>query len=162
MEKDEKEIWCNEKGFSIENIAGDGNCLYTCLGRSRKLTGDRVRTIIHENTELLWDTIMHHDNDKKEIEDFKTKTMDKTEWGQYEHIIFWSRIYHLTVQIYSHNMPMQIIDGDEYMKDKETIRLLYSNKNKWGDAENHYDLMHDISQKIKKTRCYERRSEEEQ
>eukprot|EP00972_Heterocapsa_arctica_P090904 13411301-Heterocapsa_arctica.AAC.1 len=39
--KDDKDMWCKEKGHTIENIAGDGNCLYACLGRSRKLTGDR-------------------------------------------------------------------------------------------------------------------------
>eukprot|EP00972_Heterocapsa_arctica_P039023 5746975-Heterocapsa_arctica.AAC.1 len=39
--KDDKDMWCKEKGYTIENLAGDGNCLYACLGRSRKLTGDR-------------------------------------------------------------------------------------------------------------------------
>eukprot|EP00972_Heterocapsa_arctica_P034675 5105602-Heterocapsa_arctica.AAC.1 len=39
--EDDKEMWCKEKGYTIENIAGDGNCLYACLGRSRKLTRDR-------------------------------------------------------------------------------------------------------------------------
>eukprot|EP00972_Heterocapsa_arctica_P019436 2867692-Heterocapsa_arctica.AAC.1 len=39
--KDDKDMWCKEKGYTIENIAGDGTCLYACLGRSRKLTGDR-------------------------------------------------------------------------------------------------------------------------
>eukprot|EP00972_Heterocapsa_arctica_P072812 10750898-Heterocapsa_arctica.AAC.1 len=38
---DDKDMWCREKGFTIENIAGDGNCLYACLGRSRELTGDK-------------------------------------------------------------------------------------------------------------------------
>ncbi len=32
-QKDDKDMWCKEKGYSIENIAGDGNCLYTCLGK---------------------------------------------------------------------------------------------------------------------------------
>eukprot|EP00972_Heterocapsa_arctica_P097895 14443416-Heterocapsa_arctica.AAC.1 len=39
--KDDKYMWCKEKGYTIENIAGNGNCLYASLGRSRKLTGDR-------------------------------------------------------------------------------------------------------------------------
>eukprot|EP00972_Heterocapsa_arctica_P021387 3148844-Heterocapsa_arctica.AAC.1 len=59
--KDDKDMWCNEKGYTIENIAGYGNCLYACLGRSRKLTGDRVRQIIHDNADRLWSTHMQHD-----------------------------------------------------------------------------------------------------
>eukprot|EP00972_Heterocapsa_arctica_P061082 9006025-Heterocapsa_arctica.AAC.1 len=39
--KDDKDMWCKEKGFSIGNVAGDGNCLYACLGRSRKISGNR-------------------------------------------------------------------------------------------------------------------------
>eukprot|EP00972_Heterocapsa_arctica_P039138 5764346-Heterocapsa_arctica.AAC.1 len=39
--KDDEDMWYKEKGYTIENIAGDGNCLYACLGRSRKLTGER-------------------------------------------------------------------------------------------------------------------------
>eukprot|EP00972_Heterocapsa_arctica_P058509 8631659-Heterocapsa_arctica.AAC.1 len=26
--KDAKDMWCKEKGYNIENIAGYGNCLY--------------------------------------------------------------------------------------------------------------------------------------
>eukprot|EP00972_Heterocapsa_arctica_P055623 8204270-Heterocapsa_arctica.AAC.1 len=37
MENDDKDMWCKEKGFYVENIAGDGNCLYTCLGKSRNI-----------------------------------------------------------------------------------------------------------------------------
>eukprot|EP00972_Heterocapsa_arctica_P112171 16430335-Heterocapsa_arctica.AAC.1 len=33
--KDGKDMWRKEEGYTIENIAGDGNCLYACLGRSR-------------------------------------------------------------------------------------------------------------------------------
>eukprot|EP00972_Heterocapsa_arctica_P022991 3381894-Heterocapsa_arctica.AAC.1 len=34
--KDDKGVWRKETGYNIENIAGDGNCLYVSLGRSRK------------------------------------------------------------------------------------------------------------------------------
>eukprot|EP00972_Heterocapsa_arctica_P083250 12265784-Heterocapsa_arctica.AAC.1 len=54
--KDDKDMWCKEKGYNFENFAGDGNCLYACLGRSRKLTGDRVRQIIKDNADRLWNT----------------------------------------------------------------------------------------------------------
>eukprot|EP00972_Heterocapsa_arctica_P044909 6627911-Heterocapsa_arctica.AAC.1 len=64
-------MWCKETGYTIENIAGDGNCLYACLGRGRKLTGDRVRQTIHDNAYRLWNTHMQHDVDKSELTSFK-------------------------------------------------------------------------------------------
>eukprot|EP00972_Heterocapsa_arctica_P034625 5097887-Heterocapsa_arctica.AAC.1 len=64
-------MWCKEKGYIIENIAGDGNCIYACLGTTRKLTGDRVRQIIHDNADSLWSTHMQHDVDKTELDSFK-------------------------------------------------------------------------------------------
>eukprot|EP00972_Heterocapsa_arctica_P004875 722127-Heterocapsa_arctica.AAC.1 len=48
------------------------------------------------------------------------------------------------------------------MLDKECIRLLYCNKSKWGDTENHYDLMHPTVQQMRKTKTYSRRSELQQ
>eukprot|EP00972_Heterocapsa_arctica_P110023 16201103-Heterocapsa_arctica.AAC.1 len=57
---------------------------------------------------------------------------------------------------------MQTIGGDEFILDKECIILLYCNKNTWGDAENHYDLMHPIPQQICKGKTYDRRSDNEQ
>ena len=59
-------------------------------------------------------------------------------------------------------MNTQIVDGDEFMVEKEVIRLLYCNQHKWGDLANHYDLMHPIPQHTCKGRTYDRRSEEEQ
>eukprot|EP00972_Heterocapsa_arctica_P093067 13727657-Heterocapsa_arctica.AAC.1 len=53
---------------------------------------------------------------------------------------------------------MQTIDGDEFILDKECIILLYCNKNKRGDAENHYDLMYPIPQQVHKGKTYNRRS----
>eukprot|EP00972_Heterocapsa_arctica_P051090 7511045-Heterocapsa_arctica.AAC.1 len=57
---------------------------------------------------------------------------------------------------------MQTIDGDEFISDKECIRLLCCNNNKWGDVENHYDLMHPMVQKVCKGRTYTRRSDIQQ
>eukprot|EP00972_Heterocapsa_arctica_P024423 3603939-Heterocapsa_arctica.AAC.1 len=68
--------------------------------------------------------------------------MDRTEWGAYEQIILWCKIYQIKIEIYCYRMNMQTIDGDEFILDKECVRLLYCNKSKWGDTENHYDLMH--------------------
>eukprot|EP00972_Heterocapsa_arctica_P095637 14104441-Heterocapsa_arctica.AAC.1 len=57
---------------------------------------------------------------------------------------------------------MQVIDGDELIEDKECIRLQYCNKNKWGDAANHNDLMYPVVQQICKGKIYNRRSEVQQ
>eukprot|EP00972_Heterocapsa_arctica_P038727 5707885-Heterocapsa_arctica.AAC.1 len=46
---------------------------------------------------------------------------------------------------------MQTIDGDEFISDKECIRLLYCNKGRWGYIDNHYDLMHPTPQQDKGT-----------
>eukprot|EP00972_Heterocapsa_arctica_P084756 12483622-Heterocapsa_arctica.AAC.1 len=80
-------MWCKEKGFTIENIAGDCNCLYASLGRNRKLTGDRVRQLIHDNADRSWSTHMEHDVDERELTNFKERTTHISEWGGYEHII---------------------------------------------------------------------------
>eukprot|EP00972_Heterocapsa_arctica_P071811 10607032-Heterocapsa_arctica.AAC.1 len=58
--------------------------------------------------------------------------MDRTEWGGYEQIITWSKIYQINIEIYCYSMNAQTIDGDEFTHDKECIRLLFCNKNKWG------------------------------
>eukprot|EP00972_Heterocapsa_arctica_P101367 14940629-Heterocapsa_arctica.AAC.1 len=57
---------------------------------------------------------------------------------------------------------MQTIDGDEFISEKECIRLLYCNKTKWGDTGNHYDLMHPMIQQICNARTFTRRSEIQQ
>eukprot|EP00972_Heterocapsa_arctica_P072528 10709727-Heterocapsa_arctica.AAC.1 len=49
--KNDKDMWYKEKGIKIENIAGDGNCLYASLGRRRNLTGNKVRQIIHDRSD---------------------------------------------------------------------------------------------------------------
>eukprot|EP00972_Heterocapsa_arctica_P029262 4303942-Heterocapsa_arctica.AAC.1 len=66
------------------------------------------------------------------------------------------------MEIHSYSMNMHTIDGDEFIHDKEVIRLLYCNTNKWGDAENHYDLMYPIPQHICNNKSYEIRSDDEQ
>eukprot|EP00972_Heterocapsa_arctica_P055918 8248051-Heterocapsa_arctica.AAC.1 len=57
---------------------------------------------------------------------------------------------------------MHLIDGDEFISEKECIRLRYCNKSKWGDTEHHYDLMHPLMQQLCKARTYTRRSETQQ
>eukprot|EP00972_Heterocapsa_arctica_P048694 7177024-Heterocapsa_arctica.AAC.1 len=82
-------MWCKEKGYKIENIAGYGNCLYASLGRSRNFRGNQVRQIVHDRSDGVWRTHMEHDADENEREQFKKQALDKTEWGGFEHIVMW-------------------------------------------------------------------------
>eukprot|EP00972_Heterocapsa_arctica_P012603 1852460-Heterocapsa_arctica.AAC.1 len=59
-------------------------------------------------------------------------------------------------------MDMQTIDGEEFMLDKECIILLYCNNSKWGDTENHYDLLHPAIQTTCNTKTYSRRNDLQQ
>eukprot|EP00972_Heterocapsa_arctica_P110035 16202048-Heterocapsa_arctica.AAC.1 len=72
--------------------------------------------------------------------------MDRAEWGGYAHIIMWSKIYQINIEIYCY----------------KCIKLLYSNKSKWGDTDNHYDLMHPTVHQTSKTKSYSRRSDLQQ
>eukprot|EP00972_Heterocapsa_arctica_P050470 7421459-Heterocapsa_arctica.AAC.1 len=121
-------MWCKEKGYKIENVAGDGNCLYASLGRSSKLTGNKVRQIIHDRSDDFWRIHMEHAVDESELEKFKKQALDTTEWGGLEQIVMWSRIYCIKIEIYCYSMDMQTVDGDEFIHAKECIRLLYCNK----------------------------------
>eukprot|EP00972_Heterocapsa_arctica_P043016 6343331-Heterocapsa_arctica.AAC.1 len=38
---DSKSEWCKALGFKVHNIKGDGNCLYTCLGKELEMTGNQ-------------------------------------------------------------------------------------------------------------------------
>eukprot|EP00972_Heterocapsa_arctica_P015575 2292528-Heterocapsa_arctica.AAC.1 len=102
---------------------------------------------------------MHHDVDESELAGFKNRTLDNTEWGQFDQMIIWSKIYQINLEIYCYSMNMQTIAGDEFIFDKESILLLYCNKNKWCDAENHYDLMYPIPQQVYNGKTYNRRNE---
>eukprot|EP00972_Heterocapsa_arctica_P078159 11526251-Heterocapsa_arctica.AAC.1 len=63
------------------------------------------------------------------------------------------------IDLYCYIMNMQTIDGDEFISEKECIRLVYCNKSKWGYTDNHYDLMRPMIQQICKGNTYTRRSE---
>eukprot|EP00972_Heterocapsa_arctica_P033664 4953769-Heterocapsa_arctica.AAC.1 len=67
--------------YKIENIAGDGNCLYASLGRSRKLSGNKVRQILLDKSEAHWKEHMEIDIDGSAYNKFRIQTMDKKEWG---------------------------------------------------------------------------------
>eukprot|EP00972_Heterocapsa_arctica_P033247 4893598-Heterocapsa_arctica.AAC.1 len=99
---------------------------------------------------------MRHDVDKSELEHFKHRTLDISEWGAFEQIIIWSKIYQIKTEVYCYSMSMQTIDGDELFVEKECIILLYCDKRKWGDTDNYYDLMHPMIQPICEGKAYTR------
>eukprot|EP00972_Heterocapsa_arctica_P105609 15559804-Heterocapsa_arctica.AAC.1 len=80
-----------------------------------KLTGNRVRQIIHDNADRLWSTHMQQDVDKSKLLNLTERTMDRTEWGAFEQIILWSKIYQIKIEVYFYNMNMQTIYGDEFI-----------------------------------------------
>eukprot|EP00972_Heterocapsa_arctica_P005351 792280-Heterocapsa_arctica.AAC.1 len=62
---------------------------------------------------------MEHDVDERELANFKEKTTKRSEWGGYEQIIMWSRVFHIKIEICCYSMNMQTIDGDKFTQDKE-------------------------------------------
>eukprot|EP00972_Heterocapsa_arctica_P043546 6429632-Heterocapsa_arctica.AAC.1 len=100
-------MWCKEKGYNIQNSAGYGNCLHASLGRNRQLTRNKVRQIMHDRSDDLWRTHMEHDVGESELDKFKKQALDNTEWGGFKHIVMWSRIYFINIEIYCYSMDMQ-------------------------------------------------------
>eukprot|EP00972_Heterocapsa_arctica_P028891 4249888-Heterocapsa_arctica.AAC.1 len=43
---DSKSEWCKALGYNIHNIRGDGNCLYTSIGKDLDMTGNPIRESI--------------------------------------------------------------------------------------------------------------------
>eukprot|EP00972_Heterocapsa_arctica_P065316 9643534-Heterocapsa_arctica.AAC.1 len=84
--KDARAEWCREKRFIIERIRGDGNCLYTCLGKSVDLDGDQIRQIIVDRADECCKDLMEYDIDGSALAHSIEHTKDRTERGRAEHI----------------------------------------------------------------------------
>eukprot|EP00972_Heterocapsa_arctica_P018028 2664738-Heterocapsa_arctica.AAC.1 len=77
---------------------------------------------------------MEHDVDESELAKFKKQALtNKNRVGGSEHIVMWSRIYCIKIEIYCYSMDMQTIDGDEFIQYKECIILQYCNRGRWGE-----------------------------
>eukprot|EP00972_Heterocapsa_arctica_P082184 12114457-Heterocapsa_arctica.AAC.1 len=74
---DSKSEWCKALGYKIENIRGDGNCLYTSLWKTMQMTGNQVRESIVEKSNLYWSVILDVDTDGEEFINFLCETSDK-------------------------------------------------------------------------------------
>eukprot|EP00972_Heterocapsa_arctica_P115478 16447938-Heterocapsa_arctica.AAC.1 len=64
---DSNSEWCKALGYKIHNIRGDGNCLYTSLGKDLETTGNQVREISMEKANLYWTDIFEVDTDGEEF-----------------------------------------------------------------------------------------------
>eukprot|EP00972_Heterocapsa_arctica_P101706 14985344-Heterocapsa_arctica.AAC.1 len=82
------------------------------------------------------------------------KTLGINEWGGFEHIVIFSKIYCIILEIHSFGSEIHISDGDDFFTNKECISLLYCNRRSWGEQPNHYDLLHSVKQTHKPGKQY--------
>eukprot|EP00972_Heterocapsa_arctica_P031833 4691032-Heterocapsa_arctica.AAC.1 len=73
--------WCKALGYKIHNIKGDGNCLYTCLGKELEMTGNQVRQSIMDKANLYCNEIFKFDTEGEEFIYFLKETGDRNQWG---------------------------------------------------------------------------------
>eukprot|EP00972_Heterocapsa_arctica_P042336 6239484-Heterocapsa_arctica.AAC.1 len=79
--KDSKAEWCKNLGLNIEHIKGDGNCLYTCLGKALEMDGHQVRNSIVDKSNVHWQDTMAFDLDGEEYINFLSGTSGTQQWG---------------------------------------------------------------------------------
>eukprot|EP00972_Heterocapsa_arctica_P102189 15057427-Heterocapsa_arctica.AAC.1 len=84
--------WCKALGFKIENIRGDGNCLYSSLGKALELNGNQVRDSIVEQSNMHWSDICDFDLDGEEYINFLGGTADKKQWGGTREVAIFARM----------------------------------------------------------------------
>eukprot|EP00972_Heterocapsa_arctica_P075548 11143174-Heterocapsa_arctica.AAC.1 len=92
---DYKAEWCKALGLNIENINGDGNCLYTCLGKDLELNTSEARSNIVEHANLYWNDTMDLIWMVKNPLTFVAETADRNEWeGPYSSpfLLAWPRL----------------------------------------------------------------------
>eukprot|EP00972_Heterocapsa_arctica_P029809 4392131-Heterocapsa_arctica.AAC.1 len=60
---DSKSEWCKALGFNIENIRGDGTCLYSSMRKALEMSGHQVRDSIVDKYNMHWSDILEFDLD---------------------------------------------------------------------------------------------------
>eukprot|EP00972_Heterocapsa_arctica_P017008 2512637-Heterocapsa_arctica.AAC.1 len=139
---------CQALGLRIENIKGDGNRIYTSLGKAIEMNGNQVRDIIVEKHNMHWCDIMEFDIDGEEYINFLGETDDRKQWGGARQVAISARTENVRVDIHSYGNVVQTYDydnGDE--QNKRNISVLWCNIQKWGAQPNHDDLLHPIYDK---------------
>eukprot|EP00972_Heterocapsa_arctica_P009303 1369501-Heterocapsa_arctica.AAC.1 len=61
---------------------------------------------------------MDYDIDGSAFVKFKEQTIDRAEWGGHEHIVMWSHIYCVNIEIHSYGNDVHISDCDDFITDK--------------------------------------------
>eukprot|EP00972_Heterocapsa_arctica_P088771 13089346-Heterocapsa_arctica.AAC.1 len=116
---DSKSEWCKALGFNIENIRGDGNCLYISLGKTLEMTGNQVRESIVEKANLYWSVIFEFDTDWEEFINFLSETSDNKQRGGARQVTRFAKMENNKIDIHSHGNIIQTFDydsGDEQSK----------------------------------------------
>eukprot|EP00972_Heterocapsa_arctica_P071535 10568792-Heterocapsa_arctica.AAC.1 len=109
---DSKSEWCKALGFKIENIRGDGNCLYTNMGKSLEMNGNQVRKSIVEKANIYWSDIFEFDSDGEEFLNFLSEASDKKQWGGARQVTIFAKMKDVKVYIHSHGNIIQTLNYD--------------------------------------------------
>eukprot|EP00972_Heterocapsa_arctica_P026442 3894471-Heterocapsa_arctica.AAC.1 len=99
---DYKAEWCKALGLRIENIKGDGNCLYTSLGKALEMNDEYIN--------------------------FLGETADKKQWGGARQVAISARMENVRVDTHSYGKMVQTYDydiGEE--QNNITISVLWCN-----------------------------------
>eukprot|EP00972_Heterocapsa_arctica_P036787 5415846-Heterocapsa_arctica.AAC.1 len=89
---DSKSEWCKALGFNIENIRGDGNCLYSSLGKTLEMNGNQVRDSTVDKSNMHWRDIFDFDLDGEEFINFLGETVDRKQWGGARQVAIFARM----------------------------------------------------------------------
>ena len=125
------------RGFEIERAKGDGNCLYSAIGRSAgkdqgEIRADVVRYAMDNWCELGDIGAVYS------LEDFIEESSKDGAWGGKAQVVVWARASGRSVIVHS-------LGGSPkgYGMGLET-HLLYSNYSKWGEQPNHFDHLRKV------------------
>eukprot|EP00972_Heterocapsa_arctica_P021827 3209609-Heterocapsa_arctica.AAC.1 len=109
---DSKAEWCKALGLRIENIKGNGNSLYTSLGKALEMNGNQVRDSIMEKSNMHWSEVMYADIDGDEYINFLGETADRKQCGGARQVAIFARMENVRVDIHSYGNMVQTYDYD--------------------------------------------------
>ena len=118
---------CRARGFEIERCRGDGNCLYTALGKSIGRGQSEVRADLVSYATKNW----YGPEDigaVYSIEDFVAETGEEGVWGGEAQIIVWAEATGRRVVVHS------LGDTEKVYGDGFDTHLLYSNTTAGGET----------------------------
>ena len=136
---DARADWCRARGFEIERVKGDGNCLYTALGRSVGRDQGEVRSDIACWATQHWSDIVDI-SAVYSLADFSKETSEVGVWGGEPQIIVWANATGRKVVVHS------LGDTEKVYGEGPETHLLYSNYSRWGDQPNHFDHLRRVGE----------------